>query len=185
MAQLLNNLPPQPPLLRIEPFKGVNYSVTPTQISQSQSPDMMNMQIDERGALNKRTGYTRVFPTSLGPGAINGMYTYRKKDGTEFFLIAHGTKLYTQSGSSQPVQVYSGLANARVSFFTFNGKCYIMDGTSYLVFDGTTVSNVVPYVPTLTISNLPTGGGTLLEDFNLLGTGFKETYTGDGAAKVF
>jgi hypothetical protein len=185
MAQLNSNLPPQPPLLRIEPFKGVNYSVTPTQISQSQSPDMMNMQIDERGALNKRTGYTRVFPTSLGAGAINGMYTYRKKDGTEFFLIAHGTKLYTQSGSNQPVQIYSGLANKRVSFFTFNGKCYIMDGVNYLVFDGTTVSNVVPYVPTLTISNLPTGGGTLLEDFNLLGTGFKETYTGDGTAKVF
>jgi hypothetical protein len=181
----LPKMPPSPPLLRIEPFKGVNYSVTPTQISQSQSPDMMNMQIDERGALNKRTGYTRVFPTSLGAGAINGMYTYRKKDGTEFFLIAHGTKLYTQSGSDQPVQIYSGLADKRVSFFTFNGKCYIMDGTNYLVFDGTTVSNVVPYVPTLTISNLPTGGGTLLEDFNLLGTGFKETYTGDGTAKVF
>lgn len=93
MAQLINNAPPHPPLLRIEPFKGVNYSVTQTQISQTQSPDMMNMTIDERGALNKRTGYTPVIPP-LGEGNINGMFLFRKKDGSEVFLFAHGTKLY-------------------------------------------------------------------------------------------
>jgi hypothetical protein len=73
MAQLQMRSTPEPPLLRIEPFKGMNLSVTPTQIDNSQSPDMLNVNIDERGALNKRTGYERVFPTSLGAGAINGL----------------------------------------------------------------------------------------------------------------
>lgn len=177
--------PAAPPLLRIEPFKGINLSVTPTQIDQHQSPDMLNMTIDERGSLNKRTGYERVFATSLGAGKVNGMYLFRKKDGTSKFIIAHGTKLYTQVGNAQPIEIHSGIANQAVSFFVMNDKCYIMDGVNYLVYDGTTVSNVVPYVPTLTISNLPAGGGTLLEDFNLLGTGFKETYSGDGTATVY
>lgn len=84
----------EPPLLRLEPFKGMNLSVTPTQIDNSQSPDMLNMNIDERGALNKRTGYNRVFSPSLGSGQINGMFLYRKTDGSEQLLFAHDTKLY-------------------------------------------------------------------------------------------
>jgi hypothetical protein len=189
MAKMLSlpKMPPSPPLLRIEPFKGLNLSVTPTQIEDHQSPDMLNMQIDQRGSLNKRTGYTRVFPDSLGTGQINGMFEYRKQDGTVLFLLAHNTNLYTQSGNAQPVQIYGTLANATVSFFVFNDKCYIMDGVKYLVYDGTSVSNVTPYVPTLTISGKPGANpaGTLLEDFNLLGAGFQENYSGDGTGKDF
>lgn len=185
MARLMVRSTAEPPLLRIEPFRGINLSVTPTQIDQSQSPDMLNMNIDERGALNKRTGYERVFPTSLGAGAINGMYEYRKIDGTVLFLLAHGTKLYTQSGNAQPVEIYNGLANQRVNFFTMNDKCYIMDGVNYLVYDGTSVQAVTPYIPTISISKNPAGGGTSYEDFNLLGAGFKDSFSADGAAKDF
>lgn len=187
MAQFSSSLPQQPPLLRLEPFKGINLTVTPTQIDIHQSPDMLNMTIDERGALNKRTGYTRVFQTSLGTGRINGMFQFRKKDGTTVFLIAHGTKLYTQSGSNQPIQIYGGLANANVNFFVAGDKCYLMDGTNYLVYDGTTVSQITPYIPTLIISKKPglNSGGTLLEDLNLLGAGFKETFSGDNTGKDF
>lgn len=85
--QFKSRAPAEPPLMRIEPFKGLNLSVTPTQIDDHQSPDMLNVHSDERGALNKRTGFERVFPTSLGNGAINGLYEYRKTDGTVFFLL--------------------------------------------------------------------------------------------------
>jgi hypothetical protein len=104
-----------PSLLRLEPFRGIDVSGTSTQIDDHQSPDMLNMNIDERGSLNKRTGYERVYPTSLGVGKINGIYEYKKSDGTSEFLIAHTTKLYKQSGNSQPVQIYSGLANTAFS----------------------------------------------------------------------
>lgn len=176
------NLRPQvePPLLRVEPFKGMNLSVTPTQIDQSQSADMLNVNIDERGALNKRTGYTRVFATSLGPGAINGLFVFQNK-----LLIAHGTKLYTQSGDEQPVQIYSGLANNHLTFFTMNDKCYLLDGVRYLVYDGETVKSVEPFIPTLTISREPAGGGEPYEDFNLLGAGFKDSFSADGTEKKF
>lgn len=187
MAQLNMNTPSPPPLLRVEPFKGINLSVTPTQIDNSQAADILNMNIDERGALNKRTGYTRVFPTSLGAGQINGTFEYRKKDGTTKFLIAHGIKLYTQALDAQPIEIYSGVANQAVSFFVMNDKCYIMDGVNYLVYDGSTVTTITPYVPHLTISGKPGlfATGSLLEDVNLLGTGFKETFSGDGVGKDF
>lgn len=174
-----------PPSLQLEPFKGVNWSVTPTQIGQSQAEDMLNFSLDEKGAINKRTGYERVFPTTLGTGSINGLYEFKRSNGVSVFLIAHGTKLYTQSGLNQPVQIYASLANSKVHFFSMNDKCYIMDGANYLVFDGTTVSAVTPYIPTLSISRLPSGGGTLNEDFNLLGAGFKDSFSADGTATVY
>jgi hypothetical protein len=82
----------EPPPLRIEPFRGLNVSGSPTEINQSESPDMVNFNIDERGALSKRTGYERVM--NLGDGLIKGMFLYRKSSGQESFLIAHGGKLY-------------------------------------------------------------------------------------------
>jgi hypothetical protein len=90
----LPKMPPNPPLLSVEPFKGINVSTTPTQIDKSQSPDMLNMNIDTRGSLNKRTGYTRIFETNLGAGKINGLFEFKKADGTKEILFAHGDKLY-------------------------------------------------------------------------------------------
>jgi hypothetical protein len=184
MAQMNFNSP-TPSLLRLEPFRGIDVSGTSTQIDDHQSPDMLNMNIDERGSLNKRTGYERVYPTSLGTGKINGIYEYKKADGTSDFLIAHTTKLYKQSGNIQPVQIYSGLANANIHFFTMNYKCYILDGTNFLVYDGTTVTSPTPYVPTIQMSKSPVGGGTAFEDFNLIGNKFKDSFSADGSATTF
>lgn len=177
--------PPLPPNLRIGPFTGIDLSTNQAQINQNSSPDMLNFSIDERGSLNKRTGYERIFTDSLGTGQINGMYEYRKADGSVLFLLAHGTKLYSQSGSDQPIQLYDGLNNAQVDFFSLNGICYLLDGANYLQFDGTTVSAVTPYIPTLSMSKLPAGGGTAYEDFNLLGAGFKDSFSADGVATTY
>ncbi|MFE8704135.1 hypothetical protein ACFYKX_26565 [Cytobacillus sp. FJAT-54145] len=185
MAQITANRRQPPPFLRIGPFGGIDLSTDQAQIDQNKSPDMMNFYIDDRGSLNKRTGYERIFPNSLGEGKINGLYEYRKKDGTVLFLIAHGTNLYTQSGDLQPVSIYSSLANQSATFYTMNDKCYIMDGVNFLVYDGSTVLPVVPYIPTLSVSKDPSGGGTKLEDFNLLGAGFKDSFSPDGTATVF
>jgi hypothetical protein len=84
-----------PPLVRLEPFRGINVSGSLTEISQNQSPDMLNFNLDQNGSLNKRTGYERVI--NMGTGAIKGMYLYRKSNGDEIFLLAHGGKLYQSS----------------------------------------------------------------------------------------
>jgi hypothetical protein len=182
MARMFNSTIPQPPLLRVEPFKGINLSVTPTQIDQNQSPDMLNMNIDERGALNKRTGYERVFETSLGTGKINGIFEFRKSDGTKELLFAYSDKLYKLADRTV---LKSGLADKPMTSFVLGGKMFFMNGTDYFSYDGTATAEIVPYIPTLTISNQPTGGGTKLEDFNLLGSGFREKFSGDGTTKVY
>jgi hypothetical protein len=173
------------PLLRLEPFQGMDVSESATQIDNHHSPDMLNMNIDEKGTLNKRTGYARVFPESLGVGKINAMFLYIKQDGTEILLLSHGTKLYMQDGNAQPTVLYDGIQNGLINMFTSEGKCYIMDGVKYFVYDGSTIKEVEPYIPVLQISKNPSGGGAANEDFNLIGNKWKDSFSGDGTSTVY
>jgi hypothetical protein len=73
----------------------------------------------------------------------------------------------------------------KVQFFKMNNICYIVDGLNFLQFDGTTCQQITPYIPTLVISSPPPGGGTLDEDFNLIGNKFKVSFSGDGTSTVY
>jgi hypothetical protein len=184
----LPNMPiDDPPLLKINQFRGLNASVTPSQLDYNESPDMVNMFLDERGALRKRYGYERVFPVPIsGSPRINGMFVYVHMDQTSEAIFSAGTNLYRLNAKgTTPTVIYSGLANAPTNFFTMNGLCYILDSANYLVYNGTTVSPVVPYVPTIMISTTPVGVGTPNEDFNLLGSGFRQTFSGDNNALIY
>lgn len=186
MAQI--TVPSQVPIISIKNFRGLNQADTPTQIGDSESPDLLNMVLDRQGRLDKRLGYKRVFADPLGAGKINGLYTFRKSDGSKVNLLAHGTSLYTwDTSGGVPVQIYSSKADAPTRFFTFGDKCYIMDGTNFLRYDGTTVTTVesAAYVPTLTVGRAPAGGGTAFENWNLLGAGFKDSFSGDGTTKIY
>lgn len=83
--------------------------------------------------------------------------------------------------------IRTGLSNEKMESFVMGGKMYFLDGINFFYYDGVRTQEIVPYIPTLLISKNPgeNGGGTLLEDFNLLGTGFKETFSGDGTGKEY
>lgn len=63
------------------------------------------------------------------------------------------------------------MANARSRSFVFDQKLYLLDGATYQVYDGETLSAVADNatVPTIIISRRPTGGGQVYEGLNLLG----------------
>lgn len=83
--------------------------------------------------------------------------------------------------------IWSGLQDSITTSFVLGGKMYFLNGKDYFCYDGVNCSQITPYIPTLTISGQPglLATGTLLEDFNLLGSGFKETYSGDGTGTTF
>lgn len=171
----------------IDKFAGLNTSTTASQIAFNESPDLLNIVLDAEGRPDKRFGYQRIYDTSLGPGKVNGLFYFVKKDGTTRRLIHHGTNLYTQAGNAQPVSIYGAMANNRSIFFAFNDFCWIMDGTNYLRYDGAAVVTVqsIAYAPTVLVSSPPAGGGTALEDFNLLGSAFKQSFSGNASATVY
>ena len=166
---------------------GLNYMLNPSMISSSQTPECQNVRVRDK-SIGKRPGFKRLYPTSLGEGATNGISPYIKASGTKFRLIAWSTKLFTQEDNDQPVEIKSGLANAKAYFFVLSDTLYIHNGTNYLSFNGTTCADVAGYVPLVLIGRSPTGSpnyGTSREAFNIISPGFRTSFTATGTATAY
>jgi len=74
--------------------------------------------------------------------------------------------------------IETGLTTDKGSFFKFNDNLYYMQPGRYSQYDGTTVSEVVPYIPTVIINRTPSGGGDVLEEYNRIGKGFITKFNG-------
>lgn len=166
------NTPP-PPELRLDVINGgVSYKYIESQLNDNQSPYMLNMNADDRGALTKRKGQKVHISYATGP--VFAMYEYKDK------LIVHaGNKLYSDQSEIYTLTPQKGV------FFVFGDTLYYLNGAEYIQYDGVTAKEVEPYIPHLTIGRSPSGGGELLEEFNLLGTGFIDSFNGDGTSKDF
>lgn len=106
--------------------------------------------------------------------------------------------------------LYSGMNNNKSSSFMYNDKLYINDGANYLRYDGneiidicdknrinTVISNIdnilpneinnldIPYIPTTSISRVPTGGGDTYQGVNVLNDFRINQFNADGKNKVY
>ena len=180
---------PQKSIQLLEDFRGVDFTNASSNIDVNRSPNCQNMIRDVPGKVRKSLGWHTV-KTYDEESKINGVF-YLVKDDTP--IVHCGTKLYYDD-----TVIYSSMADRRSSGWVFNEKIYILDGTHYLVYYQTTVGDVVThhvddvstdaYIPTVTISKNPDGGGTSYEDLNLLQPGFTEQFIVDSAhstAKTF
>lgn len=83
-------------------------------LSQSPYGGLKNVCLDDGGLPIKRQGQANLNPTSLGATPINGIYDNYKGKA----VIACGTSLYTQVGSSDMVLLYTGFTECS-AFFMF------------------------------------------------------------------
>ena len=164
-------------------FKGVDLSSNPTQVDSARGASgTVNLISDSGGFPEKRKGW-RVLLNVEKP--VNGLYRGIIK-GKEYFLVHGGTRLYKWTENTL-TELKSGLTNKQGTSFTLNDKIYVLTGGEYLVFDGETAKDATAdaYVPTTTIANKPTGGGTSFEDVNLLSAKRKNEFCADGSATVY
>ena len=150
-------------------------------LNQSPYNGLLNMCLDNGGQLTKRPGQSNLF-TSLGTGPINGIYG----DFKGYTIFAWGTNVYKQRGTEAPTSIYSGVTNAKCFFFTYNSILYLMNGSQYLQYDGTTMKAVVPYAPRVSINRKPDGSNSVVdESWNMIGNGFRDSFNGDGTTKTY
>ena len=174
----------------ISEFLGVDFTNSPANIDDRRSPNGKNMVRDVPGKVRKSMGWHTVkrfgeTENEVFTGyKINGCHYLR---GDSEYLIHAGTKLYHGDDV-----VYSDCKDALSKSWQFNDKLYIIDGKQMLVYYqeevtennvATTVHHVEPvsdkaYIPTVTISRNPSGGGTPYESLNLLQPGFTEAFLG-------
>lgn len=169
---------PKPPKMEYWPEKsvllngGINLIDREWKLSNNQTSKVLNMWFKE-GELSKRWGQEYINEALETPTLAVYKYKYDGK------IIFHSdTKLYTMDDEGTISEIYDGVTAKKGSFFKFNGLLYFMQKGKYLQYDGTTVSEVVPYIPTVIINRTPSGGGDVLEEYNRIGTGFINKFNG-------
>lgn len=154
-------------------FRGVDFSNRKDEVSLYRSPDALNMWKNYKST-NGRCVETRpdIELLKTFSDTIYGLFFY---NGNK--IVHSGTKLYNEDNV-----IYSNMAEHKSNFFIYDKKLYIKDGSKYLVYDGTSVSEVVGFIPTTTIGRTPAGSGTVYQDVNLLSGIRKNSFVADGTS---
>lgn len=162
----------------IDNFKGVDLTNAPANVASNRSPEAPNMIRDVPGKVRKRMGY---YLDKSYAGVIYGVHHLG-----DTRLVHVGTNLYIGD-----TVVYADMNAVRSVAVQFESMLYILDGKTFLVygeFDGTfqvkKVSDVA-YIPEFYIAVPAEGGGTKLENLNLLQPKFIVYCYGDGTSTEF
>lgn len=158
---------PQPAIGGLN-LKDLEYEQDP-----NQSPYMKNMMY-RNGAFSKRYGQEAVQGFE---DTVNNAIYYK-----DHFLVHCGTEVY-EDGEL----LASNIADKKGVFALFNQKLYYICDEFY-EYDGTEWEVVEPYIPDIVINrhaDPADNAGDLIEPYNILGTGFRNTFDGDGTSTDF
>ena len=157
-------------------FRGVDFRGE--EINISRSPDSLNVWKDYR--------YTESIRTRPGM-KLHTAFTepvYHMSFYKDMMLVHSGTKLYrVQSGVKS--QIYSGLNAGESDSFVFENIWYFKDGKHYLKYNGTTIEDVVGFIPTTSKKRIPGGGGEIYQMVNMLSDYRINTFLSDGKNNVY
>ena len=161
-------------------FRGVDFSNRKDEVSYVRSPDALNVWKNYKNSTGKAIE-TRpdIELVKEFTDNIFGLYFF-SYNGSKHRIVHAGTRLYDNDKL-----IYSNMATKKSQSFVYNKKLYIKDGNKYLVYDGSTVKEVEGYVPTTTTGKSPSGGGSRLEDVNLLTGIRKNSFVADGVATEY
>lgn len=167
---------------RITAFGGIR---SMARISDSGAYAIQNFRILSDGSLEKRCGY-QTFIT--GSGTIRG-YWEGNLSGVSYCFFVAGNTLYRLSQSDTSPVALTVLSNsdARVRFFLFRERLYLMDGTTVMYFQTATglFSLADGYVPLYGKNWHPSQLGEVYEPRNQLNTKLRVHYLNTSASQTF
>ena len=187
-------------MFTVDKFLGINESGDgDTELKMGEASKMENFTITDAYNLSLRPGVRRLdFSTGRSPAPIlaawagflntedflvlcdfdqgqDRLFVYRKTEMDAHELVHH------QSGALGLTEAQ----NAMVSIFTFNGFLYVMSAKKTVVYESGEFVEKLPYIPLVIAGADPAGGGTTLENINLL-TGYRRmNFSADGESTAY
>ena len=160
-------------------FKGVDYAHAPANISTQRCVDGMNMVRSEVGKVTKRTGFE--YDGRVWDGKINGVH-FLQKNNERICLVHCGTKFYLDDNV-----IYSKAADRFSQAVQLKDRLYILDGKSFMVFDGNKITSVKDnaFVPLTCTGRSPAGGGKDWQQPNILTDKRTEGFVSDGKSTLY
>lgn len=182
-------------ILKINAFLGLNENPDgDTTLRPGEFSEMRNFRITQDRHLQIRPGTKTVLDLSdalagggTAAGGIRGVWQ-GNVGAAEHILAAYGGQIWDLDPAAGTAVSRGSAADAETHFFGFGGKVYLLNGSEYLVWDGsagTGFTAVTGYVPLVQIATSPAGAGTQLEQLNRLSGKRRVQFSPDGTAKVF
>lgn len=181
MAQFATNTSDK--VYKIGKFLGINENPDgDTNLKMGEASDMLNWRITKDNHLQIRPGYGEI--VSFDTTSVLGMWT-GLIDGSQTTVASCGGKLYSVDLSAGTKTEIGSVTGSYAHFFGFDSKLYLLTGSKYYVYDGTTLSEVEGYRPLTVTKLLSAGGGNSLERVNRL-NGLRRVWVSpDGTATTF
>lgn len=169
-------------------FRGVDFRGE--DVSLSRSPDSINMWRDYRqvGGICTRPALERLQGFQIERTGLFGMFLFDNSLFVHAGVVLFRFSFDENGKISDGPTILSTQMNRRKSLgFTFADALYIMDGKTYWYIErGSNLINAVtPHIPTTTIGRKPAGGGTVLEDVNMLSPYRINSFVGDGTSTEY
>ena len=114
----------------VEQMGGVDFAHHPLAVSESRSPDALNMICDANGQPVCRYGYELVKEFA---GRINGIYGVDDPGGS-YTLVHHGTKISLWENDGTITELYDGCSDDKSVAAVVENKWYFFDGVKALVY---------------------------------------------------
>lgn len=186
-------------MFTVDKFLGINESGDgDTELKLGEASKMENFTITDAYNLALRPGIRRIdFEQERTPAQILAAWAGFLGQ-KEYFVLCdfYGGKdrlfMYIKDGADHDISYQQtgalGLSspeNAYVSIFTFNGDLYIMSSGKTVIYKDGVFTEKQPYVPLVIAGASPSGGGTTLENINLLTPLRRVTFSADGSAKAY
>lgn len=187
-------------LFTVDKFLGINKSGDgETELKMGEASNMENFMVTDAFNLTLRPGIRRVdFEQKRNPAPVLASWAGHVGE-PEYFVIcdfADGRDrlfLYTRKGTGEyelflRQEGALGLTSAegaKVKIFAFAGRLYVMSAAKTVSFENGTFVEQIPYVPLVIIGAKPAGGGTTLENLNLLSSKRRIEFSADGEATEY
>lgn len=176
-------------VFQLRAFLGLNENADgDSRLKMGEASEIHNWRITRDGCLKRRPGIhavDEVDSAQIGT-AVCGMWSGWVA-GNEELVVACNDRLCRYNPTTEEFDTIGTVSTARgrVLMFGFQSNLYIIDGAKYRVWDGTTLSDVTPYVPMVAVAIPPEGGGELMEQVNKLSNKRRVTLSPDGNGNTF
>ena len=158
-------------------YGGLNIQDLDYTLPVDQSPDMLNMMI-KNGSFGKRYGQSLFHAFSSNVQRVT-----KYKDN--LYIQSSNSIIKLKDGAETVIFTDLKLDETGI-FINFNKMLYFLNSKIYVQYDGNTAKVVEPFIPDICINRKPDGSySDLIDNYNRVGTGFKNTFNGDGSSKDY
>lgn len=122
-------------------FEGLNNRDLSIHIGDNQAQDLMNVNFDINGGLQKKNGYIKYSAIDTNP--VKSTFAFNKSDGTKYVIAASGTSIFNVTNGIA-VSIKTGLTSGqRFTAAVYKDTIYMVNGTDGVMkWDGATFATI-------------------------------------------